>query len=84
MHTVRRKELLGVAKTMVDESELPSSPAERAAMMESLMTECATGGTDADTYVYEYLRREFMADPATKRLLPNFVRTSRTLDAFWP
>jgi hypothetical protein len=53
-------------------------------MMENLMTERATDGTDADTYVYEYLRREFMADPATKGLLPNFVHTSRTLDAFRP
>jgi hypothetical protein len=69
---------------MVDESELPSSPAERATMMENLMEEHATGGTDADTYIYEHLRREFMADPATKDLLPNFVRTSRTLSAFWP
>ncbi len=25
-----------------------------------------------------------MGDPATKQLLPDFVRTSRTLDAFWP
>ena len=84
MQAVRRKELPGVAKTMVDESELPSSPAERATMMENLMTEHATGGTDTDTYIYEHLRREFMADPATKDLLPNFVRTSRTLSAFWP
>lgn len=69
---------------MVDESELPSSPAERAALMENLMTERATGGLRASTHVYEYLRREFMADPVTKELLPDFVRTSRSLDAFWP
>ena len=53
-------------------------------MMENLMTERATGGVGANTHVYEYLRREFMADPVIKDLLPNFVRTSRTLDAFWP
>jgi len=69
---------------MVDESELPTSPAERMAMLESLLTERATGGFGADTHIYEYLRREFMGDPKTKELLPNFVRTSRTLDAFWP
>ncbi len=69
---------------MVDETELPSSPAERAMMMESLMTERATGGLRANTRVYEHLRREFMADPTTKDLLLDFVRTSRTLDAFWP
>ena len=32
---------------MVDESELPSSPAERAMMMETLMTELAMSGADA-------------------------------------
>lgn len=69
---------------MVDESELPSSPAERAALMEGLMTERATGGLGASSEVYEHLRREFMADSITKELLPDFVRTSRTLDAFWP
>lgn len=69
---------------MVDENELPTSPAERAVMMENLMTERATGGLGANSHVYEYLRREFMADPATRDLLPNFARTSRTLDAFWP
>ena len=74
----------GVEKLMVNGSELPSSPAERATMMENLLTERATGGMGANTRVYEYLRREFMADPVTKELLPNFVRTSRTLDAFWP
>ncbi|CAJ0892554.1 hypothetical protein AMST5_04230 [freshwater sediment metagenome] len=68
---------------MVDESELPSSPAERAALMEGLMTERATGGLGASSEVYEHLRREFMADSITKELLPDFVRTSRTLDTFW-
>lgn len=58
--------------------------AERAAMLESLMTERATGNVDASSYHYEHLRREFMADATTKSLLPSFVRTSRTLDAFWP
>jgi hypothetical protein len=52
--------------------------------MENLMMERATGGMGANTHVYAYLRQEFMADPVTKELLPNFVRTSRSLDAFWP
>jgi hypothetical protein len=30
---------------MIDESELPSSAAERAAMLETIMTERATGST---------------------------------------
>jgi Abortive infection C-terminus len=69
---------------MVDESELPTSLAERAAMLEDLLTERATGGVNANKHVYEHLRREFMANASTKDLLPDFVRTSRTLDAFWP
>ncbi len=69
---------------MIDENELPSSPAERVALLESVMRERATGNMAASTTVYEHLRREFMNDLATRELLPAFVRTSRTLDAFWP
>lgn len=38
----------------------------------------------ASTHDYEQLRRNFIADPGTKDLLPRFVRTCRTLDVFWP
>lgn len=66
------------------EDDLPSSLPERVAVLENLMTARATGDMKANTYVYEYLRREFMSDPSTKELLPSFVRTCRTLDVFWP
>lgn len=69
---------------MVDEDELPDSPLERATMLEHLMTARATGDMSASKSVYEHLRREFMQDAATKPLLPEFVRTCRTLDVFWP
>ncbi len=69
---------------MVEEDELPNSQIERAAMLENLMTARATGNITASNPVYEHLRREFMQDSATKPLLPNFVRTCRTLDVFWP
>jgi len=69
---------------MIDENELPSSPLERATMMENLMTARATGDMSASNSVYEHLRREFRQDSATKPLLPDFVRTCRTLDVFWP
>lgn len=52
-------------------------------MLEGLLIARATGGT-ADDGVYQYLRREFMADPAVCDLLPPFVRTYRNLSAFWP
>lgn len=69
---------------MIDENDLPSSPLERAAVLENLMTARATGDMSASTRVYEYLRREFMDDSSTKDLLPPFVGTCRTLNVFWP
>jgi hypothetical protein len=53
-------------------------------MMENLMIARATGDLAADTAIYESLRREFMAGETLKPLLPDFVRTCRTLDVFWP
>ena len=52
-------------------------------MMEGILIAAATGGSP-DNQVYEYLRREFMADPVIRELLPPFVRTYRNLNAFWP
>ncbi len=52
-------------------------------MMESILIESATGGSNGTKY-YEYLRREFMRSENTRHLLPDFVRTHRTLGAFWP
>lgn len=66
------------------EDDLPDSLPERAAILERLMTASATGDMNADTRVYEYLRREFMSVQATEELLPPFVRTCRTLKVFWP
>lgn len=69
---------------MVVENELPDSQNEKATMLEKIMIARATGSVAAsDPDYYEHLRREFMGDPATKPLLPPFVRTCRTLDAFW-
>ena len=68
---------------MIDEDELPDSLLERASMLEGLLVSRATGGV-ADNRIYEFLRREFVADGALKNLLPKFVRTYRNLDAFWP
>lgn len=52
-------------------------------MMEGILIASATGGSP-DNRVYEHLRREFMADPVIRDLLPRFVRTYRNLNAFWP
>jgi len=63
--------------------EIPNDNVERAEMMEGILTSRATGGA-GDNGIYVQLRRDFMADPNTRDLLPKFVRTYRNLDAFWP
>jgi len=65
------------------EDEIPDSLPERIAMLEGLLTERATGGMPSNQ-IYAHLRRECMANPNIKNLLPPFVRTYRSLDAFWP
>src|SRR5712671_1460778 len=69
---------------MIDENEIPVSLVERATVMENLMTARATGDLTASRQQYEVIRRGFMADEVLKPLLPDFVRTCRTLDVFWP
>lgn len=69
---------------MIDEIELPDTPLERIAVLENLLTARATGDMSPSKGVYEHIRREFMADITTKNLLPEFVRTCRSLDVFWP
>lgn len=63
--------------------DVPDNLIERVIMMEGLLTECATGGVRTSP-VYEHLRREFIASDETRALLPPFVRTYRSLEAFWP
>lgn len=68
---------------MFNEEELPDSIIERVKMMEGILIAAATGGSH-ESYVYEHLRREFMNDHEIKNLLPSFVRSHRSLSAFWP
>lgn len=68
---------------MIDQNDIPETIIERAVMMEGILIAAATGGS-ADNHVYEHLRREFVNDPTTRNLLPQFVRTYRNLSAFWP
>ncbi|MEG8223098.1 abortive infection family protein [Sphingomonas sp. HH69] len=67
----------------MDLSEIPTSTIEQIAMMEGILIAAATGGSP-DNHIYEHLRRECMADPTIRDLLPQFVRTYRNLNAFWP
>lgn len=61
---------------------LPEDPAERALFLQNLLIARATGGT-SDDEEYKELRREFMLDADTKRLLPAFVNSCRDLSSFW-
>ena len=68
----------------IDDSEiaLPDSQYERALTLQSMLVALATGG-DIDEEIYSKLRREFMADPRTRRLLPECVRTCRLQEELW-
>ena len=68
---------------MIDPNEMPASLVERATLMQNLLIARATG-LSADSEVYEALRREFMSNETLNQLLPDFVRTCRSLDVFWP
>ncbi len=71
---------------MIDDEELPDSILERVRMLESILVSAATGGSGEgiDDAHYHFLRREFMINPEIKPLLPDFVRSYRSLAAFWP
>lgn len=64
-------------------NDIPSTIIEQVSMLERILISAATGGSP-DNHIYEHLRREFMADPIVRDLLPEFVRIYRNLDAFWP
>jgi Abortive infection C-terminus len=73
-----------IASTMTFENDLPTDVLERVTMLENVLVARATGDMSASNRDYERLRRDFIADPELKDLLPSFVRTCRTLDVFWP
>ena len=68
---------------MTDTPEIPRATIDKVALLEQILTDTATGNP-ADNRTYEQLRRELMADPAIRVLLPEFVHTYRSLGAFWP
>lgn len=64
-------------------ADIPDALVERVKMVEGILIASATGGSP-DNHIYERLRRDFVNDPAIRDMLPQFVRTHRNLDAFWP
>lgn len=67
---------------MIDEADLPQDMVERATMLEGILIDAATGGSN-DGSAYMILRRDFMERDELKPLLPAFVRSYRNLTAFW-
>lgn len=51
------------------------------ALRDGLVSHCADGGINEQ--VYRLLRREFLNDPITKKLVPSFVRTNQDTGALW-
>jgi len=67
----------------ISTEDIPTDVIERIRMLEGILVEAATGGSE-DNEVYEFLRREFMSNPSLRDRLPPFVRTYRNLGSFWP
>lgn len=63
--------------------EMPESPIERVQLLENIMIEAATSPAK-DEAMYQALRAELIQDFELKLLLPEFVRTNRSLKSFWP
>ncbi len=63
--------------------DMPDSPIERVRLLENIMIEAATSPAK-DEAMYQALRAELIQDYELKPLLPEFVRTNRSLKSFWP
>lgn len=58
---------------------------EQVETMQNILVDRATvGGSLQDSNDYTRQRQVLLADPTIAGLLPSFVRTTRTLDQFWP
>ncbi|MGG7567540.1 abortive infection family protein [Rhodovulum sp. DZ06] len=62
---------------------IPSSRLEQAETLEAILLAYATGEPE-DERAYAQLRRKFIDDGELRDLLPSFVKTYRSLEAFWP
>jgi len=67
---------------MEDLSHLKSN-FERAQYLQEILIAHATGGSGENNH-YIYLRSLFLKNPTTKSLVPDWIRTHRTLGQFWP
>ena len=64
-------------------ADLPTEKLERAMAFRNGLVALCEGWAKMDERVYSLLRREFMNDPITAPLLPQFVRTAQDRSAVW-
>lgn len=64
-------------------ADLPTERLERAMAFRNGLVALCEGWAKMDERVYSALRREFMSDPITAPLLPQFVRTAQDRSAMW-
>jgi Abortive infection C-terminus len=62
--------------------DFPDTPIEQAKSLETLLL-AACQGDRSESGLYELLRSTLMSDAALRSLLPEFVRTCRSLDHVW-
>lgn len=63
--------------------DLPTETLERAMVLRNGLVALCEGQGKMNDAVYRLLRREFMNDPATAALVPQFVRTAQDTGAMW-
>ncbi|WP_375403656.1 abortive infection family protein [uncultured Sphingomonas sp.] len=64
-------------------ADLPTDRLERAMAFRNGLVALCEGWAKMDENVYSLLRREFMNDPITAPLLPQFVKTAQDRGAMW-
>lgn len=64
-------------------ADLPSDKLDRAMVLRNGLVALCEGRSNMNEAVYRLLRREFMNDPATSSLVPQFVRTAQDTGAMW-
>jgi hypothetical protein len=64
-------------------SELPTDRLQRAMAFRNSLIALCEGWAKMDENVYSVLRREFMSDPITAALVPQFVKTAQDRGAMW-
>lgn len=75
--------MLNLAAQRNPVSELPTDRLERAMAFRNGLVALCEGWAKMDDTVYSVLRREFMNDPLTSAMLPQFVRTAQDRAAMW-